>query len=245
VLAEETARRTASGLVNLPSKFMIDIDTYARGAELGFAGIDFYFAGRAGVLGEVGADVVAASLVFFNPKTVHAAWDASEGVMARLEAACEFAACSHRWAERMLPPDVPYQRLADLAARAIDNASPAGIPLFAAWRAAATVVEPDEPVALALHRLNVLREHRGGLHGVATIAAGLSPADAVMVHTPYMADIFGWDEVSTDPDRNRMVWDDAEARTNRLSGQAFESLMPAEREEFVELLEAASVVLTA
>jgi hypothetical protein len=37
-----------------------------------------------------------------------------------------------------------------------------------------------------------------------------------------------------------MAWDDAEARTNRLAGVAFEGLDEDERIEFVELLEAAS-----
>jgi hypothetical protein len=241
VLAEETARRTATELVDLPSKFMIDIDTYARGAELGFAGIDFYFAGRAGVLGAVSADVVAACLVFFNPATVHAAWEASHGVMPRLEASRQFAACSHRWAEANLPPDVDYDRLAALAQRAIEHASPAGLPIFAGWRCEAHCLEPvDGGPALALHRLNVLRELRGGCHGLAVLSAGLSAADAVMVHSPYMADIFGWDKTSSDPDRNRMVWDDAEARTNRLAGVAFEALTEDERVEFVDLVEAAS-----
>jgi hypothetical protein len=240
VLAEETARRTASGLVNLPSKFMFDVDTYARGADLGFDGIDFYFAGRAGVLGEVDADVVAASLVFFNPETVHKAWDASADVLPRVEASAEFARCSHRWAARHLPPGVDYDRLAELARIAIDNASPAGLPLFAGWRALGPMVEPSEPPALALHRLNVLREMRGGLHGIAILAAGLSAADAVLVRTPFMADIFGWEKPGTDPDRNRMVWDDAETRTNRLAGRAFEALTEDEREELVELVEAAN-----
>jgi hypothetical protein len=240
VLAEETARRTADAIVSLPSKFIVDMDTYARGAELGFDGIDFYFAGRAGVLGDVDADVVAASLVFFNPDTVHKAWDASADVMPRLQAALEFSRCAHQWAARNLPPDVDYARLAELAQRAIAHASPAGLPLFAAWRAEAGFLEPADDVGLALHRLNVLRELRGGLHGVAILAAGLSAADAVMVRTPFMADIFGWDRSSSDPDRNKMVWDDAEARTNRLFGVAFEALSESERIELVELVDAAS-----
>ena len=39
-----------------------------------------------------------------------------------------------------------------------------------------------------------------------------------------------------------MVWDDAEARTNRLAGQAFEALDEPERTEFVDLVEAASQI---
>src|SRR5262249_34575579 len=125
-----------------------------------------------------------------------------------------------------------------------ERASPAGLPIFAGWRTEAHCLEPvDGGAALALHRLNVLRELRGGYHGLAVLSAGLSAADAGVVRTPFMADILGWDQWSSDPDRNRMVWDDAEARTNRLAGVAFEALTEDERVEFVDLVEAASDIV--
>ena len=58
------------------SHFMLDGNTYKRGAELGFQGLDFYATGRGGVLGDVDADVVAAAFAFFEPGQVRTQWDA-------------------------------------------------------------------------------------------------------------------------------------------------------------------------
>ena len=58
---------------------------------------------------------------------------------------------------------------AALVGRVSDAAPVAGAPLFAGWRA---LPEPDDPRALALHRLNGLRELRGALHGAAVLTVG-------------------------------------------------------------------------
>ena len=54
---------------------MTDPACYAHGAELGFEGMDFYVAGRGGVLGDTPADVVVAAFVYFHPDTIRAAWE--------------------------------------------------------------------------------------------------------------------------------------------------------------------------
>ena len=74
---EQAAHETREAIVSFVSGFMTDPATYAYGAELGFEGMDFYAAGRGGVLGEVSADVVTAAFVFFEPGTVRAAWERS------------------------------------------------------------------------------------------------------------------------------------------------------------------------
>ena len=56
--AIEAAAASGDSINGLGSHFMLDLNTYAYGGELGFEGIDFYLAGRAGVLGEVPAAVV-------------------------------------------------------------------------------------------------------------------------------------------------------------------------------------------
>ena len=55
--SEDAARATAQAIGQLGGAFMQDGQTYARGAEIGYSGIDFYVLGRAGVLGETHADV--------------------------------------------------------------------------------------------------------------------------------------------------------------------------------------------
>lgn len=232
---EQTAAASAASVGGLASHFMLDMATYATGAELGFDGMGFYFAGRGGALGDVDGDVVAAAFVFFHPGTVVAAWDAAAGVMGRREAAEAFAGCSHRWAESHLPESLDAAALAHLAGKVIDAASPAGAPLFAAWRA---MPEPDGDAALALHRMNVLRELRGGIHGCAVVATGLEPRIAVEVRTPYMSQLFGWPEPG-DASAHQGVWDAAEAATDRSMAAAFAALDDAERQRFVALADEA------
>ena len=62
------AAQTAGAVSSVGSHFMLDGTTYAHGAGLGFAGLDFYVGGRGGVLGDVDADVVAAAFAFFEPR---------------------------------------------------------------------------------------------------------------------------------------------------------------------------------
>jgi hypothetical protein len=154
----------------------------------------------------------------------------------------EFITCGYRWADTHVPDDLDAARLADLSGRVIEAASPSGAPLFAGWRALAV---PDEPKALAVHRMNILRELRGGLHGACVLAAGLAPRDAVLVRSPYMAPIYGWEEPPSDVSALKDTWKAAEAATNRAIARAFEALSEGERAEFVELSAAAQAAAIA
>lgn len=237
---------TASGdaISGLASHFMLDMATYARGGELGYEGLDFYLAGRGGVLGDVPAGVVAAALVFFEPATVTAAWERTAGLLPRLEAGAEFAAIGHRWAEARLPDDLDAARLAELAGTLLAGASPAGAPLFAGWQA---LPEPgtDRPKALALHRMNALRELRGALHGAAVLTQGIDLHAAVAFRSPVMTGIFGWPEPHPDPAAVKERWKEAQAGTERAMAPTFAVLSPAERQEFVALANAAQAAVTA
>jgi hypothetical protein len=234
-LAAATA--TARPIVDLPARFMLDGATYQRGGELGFEGFDFYFAGRAGVLGDVPAEVVAAALVFFEPGTVAGAWERARKACPPAEAVSAFAGCGHVWAEAHLPEGVDHGRLAVLEGKVIASASVSSAPLFAGWRA---VPEPSSPKALALHRTNVLRELRGAMHGGAVLAQGLSPLEAIMVQSPHMAGLFGWAEPHPDPGPHRAAWQRAEEGTDRAMARHLEALDDAERDELAALLAAAS-----
>jgi hypothetical protein len=57
-------------VVVVGGRFMNDPITKQRGTSLGFKGSAFGFGGRAGVLGDVGAEVVASVLAFFDPSVV-------------------------------------------------------------------------------------------------------------------------------------------------------------------------------
>lgn len=236
--ASDTAAHTAAAVTGLASFFMLDGVTYARGAELGFSGIDFYFAGRGGVLGDTDADVVSAALVFFNPESVRTAWDNSRNVMSRADAAAAFAACGQAWGESHLPDGLDAGRLGELAGRVVAGAAHAGAPIFAGWR---KLPVPNAPKAAALHHMNGLRELRFAFHGAAVVASGLKMSEAVWHRSPHLAPLFGWPE---GPDAGRVdvvrsVWEDAEEATNRAMATVFEVLDEAEQAEFTDLATAA------
>ncbi|MCC5953872.1 MAG: hypothetical protein JJU45_17395 [Acidimicrobiia bacterium] len=233
---EEAAKEAAPAVRDVASHFMLDPDTYRVGGELGFPGMSFYVAGRGGSLGDVDASVVAAAMVFFSPALVADGWAASEPVMGRQDAARRFMGCGYDWARGHVPTDdeLALGRLTELAGRLIEAASPAGAPLFAALR---TTEEPADAPALALHRMNVLRELRAALHGGAILAAGLSPREAVCLRSPDMVGLFGWDPPEEDLAPLQASWDEAEAATDVAMGRTFEVLDAEERAQFVELAE--------
>lgn len=227
-LAAATA--TAPAVSNVGSHFMLDGNTYKRGAELGFEGLDFYIAGRGGVLGDVDADVVSAAFAFFEPNAVRTLWNQGQAVMPAAQAAAEFMACCHTWAEEHVPDDLDVERLNTLAGQVVAGARPACASVFAGWRA---LEVPSSPKAQAVHQLNALRELRLGLHSAAVIAAGLTPLQALSVKTPGMAPIFGWAELA-DVEGLRETWDGAEDQTNRAIAHAYDGLDDAGRAELAE-----------
>lgn len=230
---EQAAHETRESIVTLASKFMTDPASYAYGNELGFEGMDFYVAGRGGVLGDTPAGVVAAAFVFFAPDVVEAAWERSRPVMSRELAAREWAGRCHATARERFPDDFDWPALSGLLGRVVSVASVAGAPLFAGWRA---LPEPDDARALALHRLNALRELRGALHGAAVLTVGLAPVEAIVVRTPAMIPVFGWQEAPADPAPYHERWALAEARTDRMFGRHLAVLDANERGALVELL---------
>lgn len=230
---EQAANETRRAVVMLPSGFMSDAATFARGKELGFEGFDFYVAGRGGALGDVPADVVVAAFVFFAPRSVQDAWERSAPVLPRREAAQEWAACAHRWAEDHLDASRDWARVAELAGRVVADASVAGAPIFAGWR---TLPEPEAPRALAAHRLNAIRELRGALHAAAVLTVGLAPVEAIAVLVPDMLAVMGFAEPPPDPAPLRERWSLAEARTDRMLGRHLRVLDATELDELVDLL---------
>jgi hypothetical protein len=231
---DDLAKRLAKPIGDLPSNFMLDSATYERGNELGFDGIDFYVCGRAGTLGDVDAGVVSAAMVFFNPSMIRRRWERGCQVMPPRQAAEEFATCLHNWSSYHLEADLDYEMVADLLGRLIGAASPTGAPLFAAWL---TLTEPPDPAQLVMHRLNALRELRGAMHSNAVLAAGLDPLIALLIKTPFMAGIFGWEEPYPDVELARDAWQEAEVATNRAMGRVLKVLDKTEQDRLAEALE--------
>lgn len=244
--AEQTAHDVAVAIGELGGAFMTDGDTYGRGGELGFSGIDFYVLGRGGALGDTTADVVSSAFFFWNPEQVRSQWESGRAVMTPTEAAQEWARLCCAYGERHLPDDaVDLVRLADLATEVVNAASPAGAALFAGWRSL-PVPGVDSPKGRVQHQLNALRELRGGLHGGAVLAAGLEPREALAYRSGFMAPIFGWDPDSLPaPEAVEARWKVAEAGTDVAMGRVFSVLDESARAEFVELVTALHAAKTA
>jgi hypothetical protein len=236
VTPEQAAEASAGAVGNLSAQFMLDGATYEKGGALGFDGVDFYVGGRGGALGVVDADVVSAAFVFFAPETIRERWESSGAVMSRADAAAAFMRCGHEWARGHLADGLDWTRLGDLASKVVVQASPAGAPVFAGWR---RLPVPDEPKARALHQMNALRELRMAMHGAAVLAHDVTPREALMVKTPFMADLFGWAEPHPDPEVARPAWERAEAATNRMFGSHLAVLDEGERDDLVRLARAA------
>jgi hypothetical protein len=233
ITPEQAAHETREAVLRVPGRFMTSPTTYAHAAGLGFEGSDFYVAGRGAPLGEVPAAVVTAALVFFSPDVVEPAWERSASVMPRAQAAREWAGLLHADARELDTGQVDWSALATLLGRVVAFAPVAGAPLFAGWR---ELPEPDDAPALALHRLNGLRELRGALHGAAVLTVGLSPAEAIVVRTPKLMSAFGWTDPPADAAPFNERWVLAEARTDRMVGRNLRVLDDDERGALVEML---------
>jgi hypothetical protein len=233
VTPEQASHDTRDAIKDGAAAFMSDPATYEHGAAHGFDGLDFYIGGRGGVLGDVASEIVTAAFVFFPEHTIGPRWDRAGLVMTRRRAATEFAACAHMWAEEHISDDVDAARLAELAGRVETASTPAMAPLFAGWR---LLDEPRSPKALAIHRLNALRELRGAIHAAAILTVGLSPIEAIAVRAPTMLKRYSWPEPWPEPGPLRDRWNLAEARTDRVFGRRLAVLDDTERKELVELL---------
>ena len=172
----QTASATAAAVGSVASNFMLDAGTYQAAAEAGYGGMDFYFAGRAGVLGDASGSEVSDAVWLFEPGAVAAAWAASAAVESRASSAQRFASAAAVWADAHLDPDaLDYDRLAELAGAVVSAADATGATLFAGWR---DLPEPDDARSLALHRMNALRELRFARHRDALVDAGIEPGIA-------------------------------------------------------------------
>jgi len=226
--AIDLVEATEPAIHDLPSAFMLDPATYQASAEVGYVGADFYFVGRAAVLGEVSGAVAAAAMVFFAPDAVAAAFERSGAVQPRHDAAQAFAEAGHRWARDHLAGEAAAT-VAELAGKLVAAAPPAGAPLFAGWR---ELPEPSDPPAAAHHRLNALRELRGALHGAAVLGVGLTPREALAMEHPAMAPIHGFGDDYPVADDRRPLLEAAHRATNVAFAPVLEVLTTAEADAF-------------
>jgi hypothetical protein len=243
VTPEQAAATVKSAVLELGGAFRNDPRTTRKARQLGLTGWAFYVAGRAGALGDVGPDTAAAAMAFVAFEAVRDGWEAARKVAPPSEVAGHSAAECGRWGRENLESFHGLPRLVELAERVVVDADPAGMPLFAAWRA--MPVPEDSPGARAAVLLHLMREHRGGAHIQAVRASALTPLEAIVAGPDGEsgATAFGWQPPYPPfaPLVRKRAW--AEALTDRIAGQAYRALEPSERRELVDLLEAARQVL--
>jgi hypothetical protein len=231
--ALECVQATKKTVSKSGGAFMLRPATIERARELGMNPFAFYYLGRCGVLGDVDPDLVATTIVFFPPEMVAKSWRKGRAVMGPSDAAEAYAEECRRWGRSHLGAAEGLERLVELSEKVADAVDPAGLPLFAGWRA---LPRPDDAPGRAAQLLNVLREHRGGLHIVAVLSVGLSPLEAVVTGSGAdSARFFGWPEPYPDPEGLREQHARAELLTDELAAPAYEALIDAERDELAAL----------
>jgi hypothetical protein len=178
----------------------------------------FYFAGRGGMLGDVGADVVTSALGWFAPSAVHAMYTEGIGVAGPTGAAARMAEAHGRWGEKHYGGVEGVEEIVAVTEELVDGLEGSALPLFVGWRDAARAASPP---GRAAQLMQILREWRGGIHLVATTAVGLSPLEAILSNEgPGQAKFFGWPEPFPDSAALKQRHLEAEEITDRLCASA-------------------------
>lgn len=241
---EQAAANAKTGLASLVGAFAESPQTLRRARLLGLSGWAYHVSARAGALGDVRPETVAAAIGFIAPEAVIDGWEATAKNSAPMEVATWHLHELCKWGTEQLGGFPRLNRLLELAGRVVEAVDYAGLPLFAAWRA--MPVPDQEPGARAAVRLHLLHEHRLGVHLVAIRASGLTPLQAIIAgpegETGAVA--FGWQPPypPAGPIVRRLMWADSVA--DSLAGQAYATLEMPERIELVGLLESLSQRLT-
>jgi len=219
---------------------MLDEATIASGADLGMdKPFSFWVHGRAGVLGEVHADVATAAIAFVAPDMVADLWENNAPSISPLARSQQYAAAAGRWADRVFA-DVDaaeLERVTELSARVVLLADASLGVLFAGWR---QITLPETPAGAAAVALNAVREMRGGAHIMAVHAVGLGPHGAIMSTVDPVrggvagSERFGWGDPHPAPDAEKRT--NAEILTTLMASHPFDVLNESERGEYVELV---------
>ncbi|MGW0664232.1 SCO6745 family protein [Streptodolium elevatio] len=239
-VARATTQAVKPAIQQIGSKFFFDPATTARGAELGYDGLQFYIAGRGGVIGDASDEVVADAFHYFEPAAITGMWAAAAKIGPPAEAAAAYAECCHAWGRAKLADLPGVERLADLAGR-ITDANDLGTAgrLSSGWRA---MPGAEDAPARAMHHFQTLRELRSDLHALALRVHRIGALDAQIGERKNegMIKFFGWTEPFPELDdalAERRA--DAEVLTDEMVAGAYSVLDEAESAEFAALTQAA------
>jgi hypothetical protein len=212
-------KATSTPIHDIGTAAYLSPDIAAWAAEWGWSNpFAFYFAGRGGMLGEVGPDVVTSAFGWFEPNTVHAMYSQGVGVAGSTGAATRIAEAHGKWGEKHYGDVEGIEAIAAVTSELVDGLEGSAIPLFVGWRNA---TRAESPAGQGAQLMQILREWRGGIHLVATTAVGLSPLEAILTNEgPGQAKFFGWPEPFPDFAAIKERHDEAEEITDRLCASA-------------------------
>jgi len=187
----------------------------------------FYFAGRGGMLGDVGAEVVVSAFGWFAPGAVQAMYNEGIGVAPASEAATRMAEAHGMWGEKYYADVEGLDRMVAVTEELVDGLEGSAIPVFVGWRDA---TRSASTAGRAAQLMQILREWRGGVHLVATTAVGLSPLQAILTNEgPGQAKFLGWSGPFPDFAPIRAKHDEAEEMTDRLCATALADALDGSR----------------
>jgi hypothetical protein len=204
----------------------------AHGQELGLKGFPFYFAGRAGVMGNVDAAIVTAAFGYFEPALVNALWAKICSDVQPADAGRAYLDASMAFGRKMLAEhdgDV-LDAFSDAAEQIRAATDPAGLTLYAGIDAHPM---PTDPAARAYLNAVILRELRGSVHLLAIRASGLRAGVAHAIRRPNDTASFGWDPAPTITNSDRDLLTRADQLTDELLVPAVASLTQEQSAAFV------------
>ncbi|MDV6286622.1 SCO6745 family protein [Rhodococcus jostii] len=225
----------SSSIADIGATWMLHPEQFEASIAAGyphpFAG---YFAGRAGVLGEVDTHIVDAAIVIFAPDVVDAMWTSGRPVHGARGGAEIYTIQAAEWARKRFDGLEGLPRFVELGEKVLAVAPAANLPLFAGWRALPRVA--DSP-GRAMQVLLILRELRCGIHLAALTAAGITPVEANMLNKgeEYCA-LLGWTAPLPAVEHLRSRRAEVEQTTNDRVSRIFASALTlAEIEELAQI----------
>ena len=224
---------TSAPIHDIGTAIYLSPDVFGWAAEWGWSNaFAFYFAGRGGMLGDVGAEVVCSAFGWFEPSAVKTLYEEGAAVKGAHEAAGRMAEAHTLWGRKHLGDVKGLSDIVAVTDTLVDGLEGSGLPLFVGWR---TAPRADDDAGRAAQLMQILREWRGGLHLIATTAVGLTPREAILTNEGEgQAKFFGWAEPFPDCSTIRYKHDEAEAMTDQLSVASFTRALDRDRFEAFE-----------
>jgi hypothetical protein len=221
-------KATSTPIHDIGTAIYLSPDVFGWAGEWGWSNpLSFYFAGRGGMLGDVGPDVVSSALGWFAPDAVKAMYEEGVAVAGSAQVAQRMAEATAMWGQKHLAGVDGIEDIVAVTEAMVDELEGSALPLFVGWRSAPRA---EDAAGRAAQLMQILREWRGGVHLVATTSVGLSPLEAILTNEGEgQAKFFGWTEPFPDHDAIDHKHQEAEDLTDQLCAASLSRALSADR----------------